>query len=164
MRTRRRRMKSCAVAVIDMNGIAGTVRFESASGHRVRVRYNIRGLPCGLHGFHIHQYGDLTEGCESACSHFNPKRSAHGGPRSRVRHAGDLGNIRSAHGVSRGSIIVNGISLNSASEKSVIGRSIVIHKDADDLGRGGNPESLKTGNAGERLACAVIGISNPRLA
>ena len=165
MSTRRRRKRkegsTGAIAVLDMGGITGTVQFEKASGGRVKVAYEIRGLAPGKHGFHIHKYGDLRDGCDSACSHFNPSGNSHGGPRSKVRHAGDLGNVLSVRGISRGSVTVSGISLNPASRNSIIGRSIVLHEHADDLGRGGTPESLKTGSAGKRLACAVIGISNP---
>ena len=54
---------------------------------------------------------------------------------------------------------------------SIIGRSVVIHQGEDDLGRGGldennkvidkkkHQDSLKTGNAGKRIACGVIGYS-----
>lgn len=44
-------------------------------------------------------------------------------------------------------------------EYSVLGRAIVVHAGQDDLGQGGDAESLKTGNAGSRIGCGVIGIA-----
>ena len=44
-------------------------------------------------------------------------------------------------------------------EKSCIGRSFVVHRDVDDLGKGGYEDSKKTGHAGPRLACGVIALA-----
>ena len=64
----------------------------------------------------------------------------------------------SKNNVAKGSFYDKLISLNLQSKCCIIGRCIVIHKDKDDLGKGANEESLKTGNAGKRLACGVIGL------
>lgn len=48
------------------------------------------------------------------------------------------------------------ITLQEGKENSVLGRAVVVHADQDDLGRGGNEDSTKTGNAGARLACGVV--------
>ena len=124
----------------------------------LKINYEIYGLDDGLHGFHIHEYGDLSEGCDSACSHFNPFNKKHGGLHSKERHAGDLGNIESNNKESIGELFVKQLSLTRTRKTSVLGRMIIIHDKEDDLGQGGDEESLKTGNAGARLACGVIGL------
>ena len=75
-----------------------------------------------------------------------------------TRHVGDLGNIHTdSAGAAKGTIEDKHIKL--IGPESVIGRMIVVHAGEDDLGKGGNEESLKTGNAGGRAACGVIGVS-----
>ena len=140
--------------------ISGTVYFEETDGG-VRVDYLIRGLYDGPHGFHIHEYGDLTDGCTSACAHFNPDNMTHGGLDTKIRHFGDLGNIESKDRLAQGSLFLPDGRLDS-SKYGILGRMIIVHADRDDLGKGGDEESLKTGNAGKRLACGVIGLADPK--
>jgi len=113
----------------------------------------ITGLEPGEHGFHIHEFGDLSQGCESAGGHYDPDGVDHGDLEE--GHVGDLGNITADEdGVANISIVAKRVDLTG--ERSVIGRAVVVHSDQDDLGQGGDSESLKTGNAGDRLACGVI--------
>jgi superoxide dismutase, Cu-Zn family len=89
--------------------------------------------------------------------HFNPHNANHGGPTSSVRHVGDLGNISTdSSGTAKGTVEDKQVKL--IGPESIIGRMIVVHAGEDDLGQGGNEESLKTGNAGGRAACGVIGV------
>jgi Cu-Zn family superoxide dismutase len=144
-----------AIAVLS-GDVSGAVKFIE-EGNKVKVDLDIKGLkPNFEHGFHVHQAGDLSEGCTSACAHFNPFNATHGGPESKVRHVGDLGNIKTdKNGKAKYSFYDPMIKLRG--KCNIIGRMIVIHDKTDDLGKGGDAESLKTGNAGKRIACAVIG-------
>ena len=104
--------------------------------------------------------GNLIEGCKTAGPHFNPRGKTHGGPGKETRHAGDLGNIEAgADGL--GVYDRQDEEVMIYGEDTVIGRSMVCHAKQDDVGTGGDDESLKTGNAGARLACGVIGCSGP---
>ncbi|KAJ3566035.1 hypothetical protein NP233_g7255 [Leucocoprinus birnbaumii] len=143
--------------------VTGTITFEQPNHPGpVTVSGDIKGLPANAErGFHVHQWGDLTDGCTSAGSHFNPFGKTHGGPSSSVRHVGDLGNIKSdSKGEAKFKFRDNVIALNGPA--SIIGRAIVVHAGTDDLGQGGNEESLKTGNAGARVACGVIGLAESK--
>lgn len=126
---------------------------QAASGGVTLIKGTITGLEPGDHGFHIHEYGDLSQGCESAGGHYNPDDVDHGDLEN--GHVGDLGNITAdENGVAKFSIKAERVDL--IGDRSVVGRAFVVHKDVDDLGKGGDEESLKTGNAGDRLACGVI--------
>lgn len=141
--------------------VGGIINFtESGSTGGVRIFGRITGLTPGKHGFHVHQYGDVfTNGCDSAGPHFNPMNAPHGGPQDSPdrRHAGDLGNvIANRRGIATIDILDKIMTLSGPN--SILGRSIVIHADEDDLGRKNNEESKKTGNSGPRSACGTIAI------
>ncbi|KAF5130789.1 Superoxide dismutase (Cu-Zn) [Metarhizium anisopliae] len=151
-----------AVAVLRGDAkVGGTVTFEQESESApTSITWDITGNdPNAKRGFHIHTFGDNTNGCTSAGPHFNPHGKTHGAPADEARHVGDLGNINTdAQGNAKGSVTDAQVKL--IGPHSVIGRTVVVHAGTDDLGKGGNEESLKTGNAGPRPACGVIGISS----
>lgn len=109
---------SQAVAILKPepnHNVTGNVVFEQqpAPDGPVTVILDIKGLDKNAkRGFHVQyvhdpmsqaqvltaslsQWGDLTNGCDSAGPHFNPYGKDHGGPSDDERHVGDLGNIQS---------------------------------------------------------------------
>ncbi|MES1905912.1 MAG: hypothetical protein MHPSP_003303, partial [Paramarteilia canceri] len=118
-----------------------------------------------LRGFHIHNFGDTTQGCISAGPHFNPFNVKHGSLTSSIRHLGDLGNIDLSEWNQSNdfeyTFKAKGISLDHADgfSRCILGRSVVLHADEDDLGLTDHELSPLTGNAGGRFSCGVIGYS-----
>lgn len=149
------------VAVINPVGgsnVKGTVVFEK-EGKGVRVTANIGGFePNTKHGIHVHEFGDLgSPDASSAGGHFNPDGHDHALPETEVRHGGDLGNLSAdENGHATLTLMVNNIALN-AGKKGILGRAVIVHAKEDD---GGQP----TGNAGDRIAAGVIGISKDAMA
>ena len=145
----------------DMEAIAeiknhGYIKFEEKDNETL-ITVDVYGFKEGKHGFHIHEKGTVDKGCGSLCAHYNPFKANHGGPQDnrKNRHVGDLGNIDvDKNGVCKMSFTDKLVKLSG--EYSVLNRSIVIHEDQDDLGKGGDKESLRTGNAGKRIACGKI--------
>jgi Cu-Zn family superoxide dismutase len=137
--------------------ISGITTFIPKSSKRMLIKATISGLkPNHLHGFHIHEYGDLSQGCTSLCSHFNPYKKTHGDYKGKNRHVGDLGNLKSnKKGIAKLCILVS--NMTNSGKNSILGRSLVIHEDEDDLGLGDFPDSKTTGHSGKRIACAIIG-------
>jgi Cu-Zn family superoxide dismutase len=155
-------VKGIVKAIAVFHGkVKGTVRFqEDFATKSVLISIDLEGLKKNsLQGFHVHERGDMSSSCESMCAHFNPYGRQHGCPGMKERHVGDLGNLQTdAQGRARYIMRDNVIQLRG-SKANIIGRGLVIHADPDDCGQGENEASAINGNAGKRIACAVIGIA-----
>lgn len=145
-----------AIAVLEPtqgNKVTGTLIFTKLQeGSGVQITGDIQGLTPGKHGFHIHQYGDLSSSDgKSAGDHYNPTNTRHAGPDDAMHHAGDMGNITA------GSDGVAHVDLKLSTDiNSLIGRSVVVHENEDDL------MSQPAGNAGARIAVGIIGIAKAK--
>lgn len=132
---------------------AGTVTFTKEKDG-IRVTANVTGVSVGKHGFHIHERGDCSApDASSAGGHFNPGGAGHGDPKSKDRHAGDMGNI-DINKDGKGSLTLKVSDPKAFSAWSEIGgKAVILHEKADDL------KTQPTGDAGGRIACGVIELS-----
>ena len=127
----------------------GVVSFTEIEKN-MKVFVDITGINPGEHGFHIHEVGDCSafDG-SSAKGHYNPDSKAHGHHVGTERHAGDMPNLLADdYGTVRTTLFVSGLTLSG--DKSIVGRSVVVHAAPDDY------KSQPAGNSGKRIACGVI--------
>lgn len=147
--------KADAVATIwptKGNTVSGVVTFSKVS-NGVRVIADLKDLSPGIHGIHIHEFGDCrADDGSSAGGHFNPHDKAHGAPDAPERHVGDLGNVvADENGVGAFDVVDALLALDG--EHSIIGRSMVVHAAEDDF------QTQPHGAAGGRVACGTIGLA-----
>jgi len=112
--------------------------------------------PYSYHGFHVHYGNDITKGCDALGGHFNPTNQNHGNFNEFQAHFGDLGNLVADENGTVKKILISKFLSLSKKKSSIMNRSLILHADRDDLGQGGNKESLITGNSGKRIMCGVI--------
>jgi Cu-Zn family superoxide dismutase len=156
---------TCAVAVISPTAgsqVSGTVEFCAVDGG-VKVIANVSGLPAGQHGFHIHEFGDISDAAKAMKTggHYDPAGTKHhmlmtGSTMDGAtgHHAGDLGNLTADEsGKAHLEVTLTGVTL-MGDTNPIVGRAVIIHDKPDD---GGQP----TGNAGGRIGQGVIGIAKP---
>lgn len=147
--------KPDASAVAELQATRGSPVTGSLSfaqfGNKVRVSGQVSGLKPGAeHGFHVHEKGDCSSGDGmSTGGHFNPMGAPHGRHGHGQHHVGDLPPLGAdSYGVARVNFETDRISLSGAN--SVVGKGLIVHRDPDDY------TTQPTGNAGPRLACAVV--------
>lgn len=134
------------------NDVHGVIILNQ-QGDTCEILGEVQGLTPGKHGFHIHEFGDLrSDDGMSAGAHYNPEGHKHGGPDSKERHVGDLGNITANEsGTATVKLRIRGLQVHF-----VVGRSLVVHAKEDDL------KTDPSGESGGRIAVGVIGIASEK--
>jgi len=133
--------------------IGRAILTQTASG--VLIEMELSNVPAGEHGFHIHETGvcDAADGFKSAGGHFEPARHQHGYMAADGPHAGDMPNQFAASDGRLGANVLNSNVTLSDGPTSVLdadGSAIIVHAKPDDYA------SQPTGDAGDRIACALI--------
>ena len=125
---------------------------ETPSG--IVATIDLRDLPPGEHGFHVHETGRCEPPFDSAGGHFNPAGRRHGFAATDGPHAGDLPNlIVPESGRVSLDVFIPGTSLDGRGSATLLdadGSALVVHANADDH------HSDPAGNAGARIACGVV--------
>lgn len=133
------------------SAITGKVSFMEVD-EGLKINAAVENAPPGKHGFHIHEKGDCSDQGNAAGGHFNPDNVSHGDVEKQglqKAHAGDFGNIEiGSDGKGKLEKVIPGLTLEGG-KYGVVGRSVILHEKEDNFGQ-------PTGNAGGRIACAII--------
>lgn len=135
--------------------IRGRAIFSLLGNDAIQVRAKVCGLSDGYHGFHIHQYGDLSGSIDLVGSHFDKGGHSHGIPSevSSNVHTGDLGNLYSSNGAATLNATFTHFSLRN--DTSILGHALIIHS-----GKDFGSEFQPAGASGVKIAKCIIGTKN----
>jgi Cu-Zn family superoxide dismutase len=131
-------------------GTAGLTQTENG----VLIQIDIEGLPADSWvAFHVHETDscDPQDGFKAAGGHFNPDGADHGFLVESGPHAGDMPNQHVGPDGTLQADVLNANVTLAKGETSIQGRALMIHAGKDDY------KSQPSGDAGDRIACAVIG-------
>jgi Cu-Zn family superoxide dismutase len=143
----------CVLTPTKDSKVSGVVTF-SRKGDAIEITGEITGLTPGLHGFHVHEFGDISDTDKGMATggHFDPDKKMHGSPHAAERHVGDLGNVE-ADKSGKVKLHMTDKVIQLHGPHSIIGRGLIVHAKADDL------KSQPTGDAGGRVAQGVVGVA-----
>ena len=144
-------LASAIIEPASESGVTGMATFTQVD-NQITLYVEIYNASPGLHGIHIHEFGDCSApDATSAGGHWNPTDVAHGKWGEGEFHLGDIGNINVGDdGTGNIELTTDLWEMGTGSDFDIIGRSIIIHADADDF------TSQPSGNAGARIGCGTI--------
>lgn len=132
---------------------AGTVTLRDVAAG-VLLTFDLKGLPPGAHGFHVHEVGKCEGDFSSAGAIYNPLGATHGFVNDEGPMAGDLPNIVAGpDGTARAEMMTTYLHLNRDTDETLFdqdGSALVIFEKPDDY------QSDPEGGGGARIACGVI--------
>lgn len=118
----------------------------------IKIAGTLRGLPPGVHGFHVHTTGACSPLFEAAGGHWNPTARQHGRDNPMGPHHGDIASIIVG---ADSSATVDATTLGGSLRGTdplldADGAAIVVHAGPDDH------RTDPAGDSGSRLACGVV--------
>lgn len=130
----------------------GTARLIG-TGSGLLIRLDLQDMPADQWvAFHIHENGacDASGNFESAGGHWNVGNTPHGFLTATGPHSGDMPNQYVRADGRLLADVFNAQAFLTGETGNVMGRALVVHGGADDY------ETQPSGDAGDRIACAVI--------
>ena len=115
--------------------IIGKATFEQTPTG-VLMSVDVRGLPPGPHGIHLHATGSCAPDFKAATGHFNPEKVAHGLRNPGGPDNGDLPNLyAAAAGTARAEFFTTRVSVSGGDMSALLdedGSAVLIHESPDD--------------------------------
>jgi Cu-Zn family superoxide dismutase len=145
------RVAEGAIAARSEAKLSGSARLVEKDG-QVTLTITVENAPPGDHAVHFHEKGDCSSpDGKSAGGHWNPTTDEHGKWGAAHHHLGDIGNLTvGADGKGTITLTTDKWTLEPGKPNNPTGQSVIVHGGVDDF------KTQPTGNAGNRIGCAVI--------
>ncbi len=134
----------------------GTVTISQTAGG-LQFKPDLRGLPAGEHGFHVHENGSCapaeqdgkTAPAQAAGGHFDPTHSKHHMGPEGEGHLGDLPLLKAD---AKGDVTQSVTAQRLKTLDEIKGKALMVHVGGDNYSD--KPKPL--GGGGARFACGII--------